>query len=52
MADHGTTVNGINLIDGHIEYRELHMLLNVAVAGFAQLYAYGVSKCTFLASIT
>ena len=52
MADHGSTENGINWIDGHIEYRELHMVLNEAVAGFAHLYAYGVSKCTFLAGLT
>ena len=49
MADHGSTESGINWIDGHIEYRELHMVLNEAVTGFAHLYAYGVSKCTFLA---
>ena len=42
MADQGSTENDINWIDGHIEYRELHMVLNEAVAGFAHLYAYGV----------
>jgi len=52
MADHGSSENGINWIDGHIEYRELHMFLNEAVARFAHLYAYGVSKCTFLAVLT
>jgi len=52
VADHGSTENGINWIDGHIEYTELHMVLNEAVAGFAHLYAYGVSKCTFLAGLT
>jgi len=52
MADHGPTEYGINWIDGHIEYRELHMVLNEAVAGFAHLYAYDVSKCTFLAGLT
>jgi len=51
MADHGSIENGINWIDGHIEYRQLHMVLNEAVAGFAHLYAYGVSKCTFLAGL-
>ena len=44
MEDHGSTENGINWIDGHIEYRELHMVLKETVAGFAHLYAYGVSK--------
>jgi len=52
MADHGSSENGINWIDGHIEYRDLHMVLNEAVAGFAHLYAYGVSKCTFLVEMT
>jgi len=52
MADHCSTENGINWIDGHIEYRELHMVLNDDVAGFAHLYAYGVSKCTFLTGLT
>jgi len=39
MADHGSTENGINWTDGHIEYMELHMILNEAVADFARLYA-------------
>jgi len=52
MADHGSTEIVINWIDGHLEYRDLHMVLNEAVACFAHLYAYGVSKCTFLAGLT
>jgi len=52
LADHESTENGINWIDVHIEYRELHMFLNEVVAGFDYLYAYGVSKCTFLAELT
>jgi len=36
-ADHGLTENGINWIDGHIEYRELHTVLNEAMTGFAQI---------------
>jgi hypothetical protein len=52
MADHGSSENGINWADGYIEYKELHTVLNEAVAGFAHLYAYGVSKCTFLAGLT
>jgi len=52
MADHGSSENVINWIDGHIDYRELHTVLNEAVAGFAHLYAYGVLKCTFLVGLT
>jgi len=52
MADYSLTEKGINWIDGHIEYRELHMVINEAVAGFAHIYAYGVSKCTFIAGLT
>ena len=51
MADHGSTENGLNSSDGHTEYKKLHSVINEAVAGFAQLYAYGVSKCTFLAGL-
>jgi hypothetical protein len=52
MADHGSSENGINWADGHIQYNKLHSVLNEAVAGFAHLYAYGVYKCTFLAGLT
>jgi len=52
MADHGSTENGINWIDGYIEKREFHTVLNEAVSGFAHLYAYGGSKRTFLAGLT
>jgi len=52
MADHGSIENGINWADGHIEYKELHTVLNEAVAGFAQLYAYSISKSTFIAGLT
>jgi len=52
MADHGLIVNGINSNDGQMEYREIQTVLNEAVAVFAHLYAYGVSKCTFLAVLT
>jgi len=52
MADHGSTENGLNWVDGHIEYKELHTVITKAVAGFAHLYAYGVSKYTFLAGLT
>ena len=52
VADHGSTENGLNWTDGHIEYKELHTVIYEAMAGFVQLYAYGVSKCTFLAGLT
>jgi len=52
VADHGTIGNGFNWMDGHIEYKELHTVLNEALAGFAHLYAYGISKWTFLAGLT
>jgi hypothetical protein len=52
MADHGSSEKGIKFADDHIQYSELHTVLNEAVAGFAHLYAYGVSKCSFLAGLT
>jgi len=52
MADHGSIENGINWMDGHIEYKEFHTVLNEAVAGFSHLYAYDISKNTFLARLT
>jgi len=52
MADHGSSENGLNFTDGHIEYEELHTVLTEAVGGFQHLYSYGVSKCTFLAGLT
>jgi len=52
MADHGLSENRINWIDGHIDYRELQTVLNQAVAVFAHFYAHGVSKWTFVGSLT
>jgi len=52
MADHGSSEKGINWADGHIEYKNLHTVVTEAVAGFAHLYVYGVSKVTFLSSLT
>jgi len=52
MADQSSIENGINWADGHIEYKELHTVLNKAVAVFAHLYAYGISECTFFAGLT
>jgi len=51
MTEHGSTENGINWIDGHVVYRELHTVINEAVVGFAHVYAYGVSRCTFLTGL-
>jgi hypothetical protein len=50
MAYHGSSENGINLADGHIEHKDLHTVVTEAVAVFAHLYAYGVSKVTFPSS--
>ena len=52
MAEHGSSENGINWADGHIEYKDLHTVVTEAVAGFAHLYAYGVSKVTFIFTLT
>jgi hypothetical protein len=42
MADNGSSENGINSADGHIEYKDLHTVVTEAVAGYVHLYAYGV----------
>ena len=52
MEDHVSSDNGINWIERHIEYRDLYAVVINAVAGFAHLHAYGVSKCTFLAGLS
>ena len=51
MADHGSCENGINWTDGHIEYKDLHTVVTESMAGFVHLFAYGVSKVTFLSSL-
>jgi len=48
MTSHGSDENGLNCEDGHVTYHDLYTVANKAVAGFAHLYAYGVSKCKFL----
>ena len=35
-----------------MEYKDLNTVVTEAVAGFAPLYAYGVSKVTFLSCLT
>ena len=52
VSDHGSSENGINWADEHIEYKDLHTVVTEAVAGFAHLYAYGVSKFTFFSILT
>jgi hypothetical protein len=44
----GDDENGFNLDDGHIAHHTLYYILSVVVAGYAHLYSYGASKCTFL----
>jgi hypothetical protein len=52
MIYHGSSENGINWADGHIEYKDLHTVFTEAVAGFAHIYTNGVAKVTFLSSLT
>jgi len=52
MSDHGSSENGLNWADGHMEYEEMHTVFTEAVGGFAHLYAYGVFNCTFLGGLT
>ena len=52
MIDHVSSENGINWAGGHIEYKDLHTVVTEALAGYAHLYAYGVSKVTFFSTIT
>jgi len=35
-----------------IEYKELHTVLNESVGVYSHLYAYGISRFTFLAGLT
>jgi len=51
LATHGSDENGLNRDDGHINYHELFTVVSEAVAVFAHLYSYGVTKCKFLAEI-
>jgi len=46
MRPQGDGENYLNWDDGHIPYNPLSSDLNVAVAGFAYLYACGDSGCT------
>lgn len=51
MIPHGSAENGLNWDDGHIPYKQLETVLSEAVAGYAHLYSYGVSKCRFLSEL-
>ena len=52
MADHGSSENSINWADEHIEYKELHTVVTEAVAGISHFYTNGVSKVSFLSTLT
>ena len=51
MWPNGSSEIGLNWVDGHIPYTQYSSVMNEAVAGFALLYAYGDSKCTFIAQL-
>jgi len=51
MTSHGSYENGLNWEDGHIAYHDLYTVLSEAVAGFAHLFSYGVTKCKFLTDL-
>jgi len=48
MADLGSSEDGRNWADGHIQYKEYHTVLTENMAGFARFYAYGVSESHYL----
>jgi hypothetical protein len=52
MAVYGSSKNGIGWSDGHIEYKNFHTVFTEALASFAHLYDYGISKVTFLYTLT
>jgi len=47
MTSHGSDENGLNWEDGHIAYHDLYTVVSEAVAGFAHLYCYGITKSNF-----
>jgi len=51
MTSHGSDEKGLNWEDGHIAYHDVYMIVSEAVAGFAQLYCFGVTKCKFLTEL-
>jgi hypothetical protein len=48
MHPHGDAANWLNWNDGHINYNQFLTVLTKAVAGYAPIYSYGATKCTFL----
>jgi len=51
MMSQSSDENGLNWENGHIAYHNLYMVVSEAVAGFAHLYCYGVTKCKFLTDL-
>ena len=51
MATHGSDENGLNWDDGDRNYHQLFTVVSEAVAGFAHLYSYCVTKCKYLADV-
>ena len=51
MRTHGSEENGINLDDDFVPYEQVETALSEAVAGYADLYSYGITKCKFLSDL-
>jgi len=51
MMSQGSDENGLNWEDGLICYHDLYVVVSEALAGFAHLYCYGVTKCKFLIAL-
>jgi len=51
MTSHGSGENELNWEERHIAYHDLYMVVSEAVARFAHLYCYGVTKCKFLTEL-
>ena len=43
--------NGLNWDDGYIPYHKLFTVVKEAVAGFAHLYSFGITKCKWLSEL-
>jgi len=50
-ATHVSHENGVKWDEGHINYHERFTVVSEAVAGFAHIYSYVVTKCKFLAEL-
>ena len=51
MAPNCSDVNGLNWTDGHIAYHKLSTVVKEAVAGFAHVYSFGITKCRLLSEL-